>query len=85
MKTISKALLLLALLARPATAAISNEGTTRDLDGTEITYSYDNGSTYNVRYTPEGVMYRFVSGEAGETCPIRNRYQSPRRPDHAPC
>lgn len=37
---------------------------TNELNGVDITYSYDDGSTYNVKYTDKGVKYRFVSGEA---------------------
>ncbi len=42
----------------------AEEKLTRELDGVEITYSYADGSTYNVKYTLQGVKYRFVSGEA---------------------
>ncbi len=37
---------------------------THDLDGVEITYTYSDGGSYNVKYTPKGVLYRFLSGEA---------------------
>lgn len=39
---------------------------TKDLNGTEIVYSYADGSKYNVQYTPKGVKYRFLSGDAPE-------------------
>lgn len=37
---------------------------TRELDGTEIIYSYADGSRYNVQYTAAGVKYRFLTGKA---------------------
>jgi len=39
---------------------------THELDGVEIIYSYSEGGKYNVKYTPKGVMYRYVSGDAPE-------------------
>ncbi|HEY3487228.1 MAG TPA: MoaF N-terminal domain-containing protein [Gammaproteobacteria bacterium] len=39
---------------------------TRKLDGTEITYTYTGGRSYNVRYAREGVSYRYLSGSKPE-------------------
>jgi len=70
MTTIRRFLLAIALfsLASPAFSAASPESElTHELDGTDILYSYEDGSTYNVKYTTAGVMYRFVSGGAPES------------------
>lgn len=58
-------LLLLAFLI-PFFLSAAEQPLTHELDGVEITYSYANGGTYQVKYTPKGVMYRFISGEAPE-------------------
>lgn len=35
---------------------------TRALDGTDITYAYTSGRSYNVRFEPAGVSYRYLTG-----------------------
>ena len=55
-------IILLFLIAYPLFA----EQLTHDLDGVEITYTYSEGGKYNVKYTKEGVKYRFISGTAPE-------------------
>lgn len=45
-----------------ASSPISNE-LTHELDGVEITYAYQSGDRYQVRYTAQGVKYRYLSGE----------------------
>lgn len=40
---------------------------TRALDGTRITYLYTSGRSYNVKFDPAGVSYRYLSGSKPET------------------
>ena len=35
---------------------------TRSLDGSEITYEYTSGRSYNVKFEPAGVSYRYLTG-----------------------
>lgn len=59
-------LVLAALLLTAGVRAAAPEPTTTELNGVQITYTYDNGGTYDVKYTAKGVMYRYVSGGSPE-------------------
>lgn len=37
---------------------------TTELNGVEITYKYENGMAFNLKYTPKGILYRYLSGDA---------------------
>jgi len=39
---------------------------TRELNGTDITYHYTSGRSYNVKFEEEGVSYRYLSGPKPE-------------------
>ena len=39
---------------------------TRDLNGTNITYHYTSGRSYNVKFEEAGVSYRYLSGSKPE-------------------
>ncbi len=39
---------------------------THSLDGTEITYNYTSGRSYNVAFSPKGVSYRYLTGAKPE-------------------
>ena len=58
-----KSVLLFLLTASPLVSG-AEPGLTNELNGVEIIYSYDDGSTYDVQYTAKGVKYRFLSGDA---------------------
>lgn len=40
---------------------------TRKLNGTDITYDYTSGRSYNVKFEEEGVSYRYLTGSKPET------------------
>lgn len=39
---------------------------TRNLNGTDISYIYTNGRSYNVKFEEDGVSYRYLSGSKPE-------------------
>ena len=39
---------------------------TRELDGTDITYNYTSGRSYNVKFEKAGVSYRYLTGSKPE-------------------
>jgi len=39
---------------------------TRSLNGTDITYNYTSGRSYNVRFDEKGVSYRYLTGSKPE-------------------
>ena len=39
---------------------------TRDLNGTDITYNYTSGRSYNVKFEEEGISYRYLTGSKPE-------------------
>ncbi len=39
---------------------------THNLDGTDITYNYTSGRSYNVKFQEEGISYRFLTGSKPE-------------------
>jgi len=39
---------------------------TRDLNGTDITYDYTSGRSYNVKFEEAGVSYRYLTGSKPE-------------------
>jgi len=39
---------------------------TRQLNGTNITYNYTSGRSYNVKFEEDGVSYRYLSGSKPE-------------------
>ena len=39
---------------------------TQNLDGTNITYSYTSGRSYNVKFQKAGISYRFLTGSKPE-------------------
>jgi len=39
---------------------------TRDLNGTDITYDYTSGKSYNVKFEEAGVSYRYLTGSKPE-------------------
>ena len=59
-----KLLLLLFLFVFPVFLIAKDKPFTSDLDGLEITYTYSEGGSYNLKYTSKGVMYRYLSGDA---------------------
>lgn len=61
-KLILAGLFLGSILSLSARAEV--EPLSRDLDGVAITYTYSDGSKFNVQYTPKGIRYRFLSGES---------------------
>jgi len=40
---------------------------TQELNGTNISYNYTSGRSYNVKFAEEGVSYRYLSGSKPET------------------
>lgn len=40
---------------------------TRKLNGTEITYQYTSGRSYNVKFEEAGISYRYLTGSKPET------------------
>ncbi|MEM7467866.1 MAG: phenolic acid decarboxylase [Pseudomonadota bacterium] len=41
--------------------------TTRELNGTKITYEYSSGRSYNVKFEEAGVSYRYLTGSKPDT------------------
>ena len=39
---------------------------TRNLNGTDITYNYTSGRSYNVKFEEEGISYRYLTGSKPE-------------------
>ncbi len=50
------------LAATPAAVAADSAETTRELNGTNITYLYSSGRSYNVKFEEAGVSYRYLTG-----------------------
>ncbi|HED34789.1 MAG TPA: hypothetical protein ENJ08_11375 [Gammaproteobacteria bacterium] len=64
MKTLTSLLIIL-LFSTPANAAeLSTE--TRKLNGTNMTYNYTSGRSYNVKFEEKGVSYRYLTGSKPE-------------------
>lgn len=55
-----------ALICAMAVLAGSDGETTRDLDHRSITYEYTSGRSYNVKFEPQGVSYRYLTGPRPE-------------------
>lgn len=55
------ALLLCFFIATPLQAA-EPSAPTRALNGTDITYEYDSGRSYNVKFEEAGISYRYLTG-----------------------
>jgi hypothetical protein len=58
--------LCIALLLSATLAASELSLPTRELDGTDITYDYTSGRSYNVKFEKEGVSYRYLTGSRPE-------------------
>lgn len=52
------------ILFTVSTLLFGKENLSTDLNGVEITYTYSNGMSFNLKYTPQGVKYRYLSGES---------------------
>ncbi|QIZ78167.1 MoaF N-terminal domain-containing protein [Ferrimonas lipolytica] len=61
MKAFKLFLFLTALMA-PTAFAVELAQETRMLDGVSITYKYTNDRAYNVRFEPQGLSYRYLTG-----------------------
>ena len=55
-----------ALLAMTVAFSALGDDFTTELNGVDITYQYSEGQQYNVRFSKEGIKYRYLSGEAPE-------------------
>jgi len=66
MKSYFAHFLIVALLTTTAIARATGTEQTRYLDGYQITYTYENGMSFELKYTPEGVLYRFLTGDSPE-------------------
>jgi hypothetical protein len=64
--TIAFLFLLSVLIFQQSTPADTGE-TTRELNGTAITYDYTSGRSYHVKFEEAGVSYRYLTGTAPET------------------
>jgi hypothetical protein len=50
------------LVATPLAVTAESGETTRELNGTSITYLYSSGRSYNVKFEEVGVSYRYLTG-----------------------
>ncbi|MBY0372059.1 phenolic acid decarboxylase [bacterium] len=57
---------ILGILLLVSSMGQASEGLTAELNGKQLTYRYDNGGHYQIRYAEDGVRYRFLSGKAGD-------------------
>jgi len=64
MKTLISILLSFMLTTAAQAAELSLP--TRDLNGTDITYDYTSGKSYNVKFEEAGVSYRYLTGSKPE-------------------
>lgn len=67
MRSIVYNLLIFLVLGSGGAFTLADGETTRDLDGTRITYDYTNGRSYNVKFEKEGVSYRYLTGSKPNT------------------
>jgi hypothetical protein len=66
-KTYSILLFIISLSFSPAANADEPKETTRELNGTQITYLYTSGRSYNVKIEEKGVSYRYLTGSKPKT------------------
>lgn len=65
--SVNRLVTILAGLAIAGTSAAADLAPpTRSLDGSEITYEYTSGRSYNVKFEPAGVSYRYLTGSKPE-------------------
>ena len=58
--------IILNIVLSPALHASALSVPTRDLNGTDITYNYTSGRSYNVKFEEAGVSYRYLTGSKPE-------------------
>ncbi|WP_166425297.1 MoaF N-terminal domain-containing protein [Paraglaciecola sp. 20A4] len=65
----NKFILLISILLFSINAMASDElvEPTRKLNGSEITYEYTSGRSYNVKFEEAGISYRYLTGSKPET------------------
>jgi len=64
MKTVISLFVLFTLMATSTAAEL--QPPTRKLNGTNITYNYTSGRSYNVKFEQAGISYRYLSGSKPE-------------------
>jgi len=58
--------ILVMLVFTAATEASEPSLPTRELNGTNITYNYTSGRSYNVKFEEKGISYRYLTGSKPE-------------------
>ena len=66
MKLVRNIIFLLLAVSFSQLSAAELTRLTRDLNGTDITYHYTSGRSYNVKFEEAGVSYRYLSGSKPE-------------------
>jgi len=64
MKTVISLFVFFILMATSTAAELQSP--TRKLNGTNITYNYTSGRSYNVKFEEAGISYRYLSGSKPE-------------------
>ena len=55
------------VLSTSFVTTVTAEETTRELNGSQITYHYSSGRAYNVKFEEQGLSYRYLTGSKPDT------------------